>query len=236
MVTYLIKLVNKESNKMYKTETHLHVAEISGCSRIKAAEMVKLHSEAGYKTICVSDHLNQIFLDSLGDIPWEDKMTIFLSGYYKAKEAGKKYGINVIMSAEIMFEESKNHYLVYGATKEFLASYPNICKMSVKDFYKIAKEHNVFVVQAHPFRDEICFPTPEYVDAMEVYNSNPRHVDFSEKTAECVKVNGLYMTSGSDSHRLEDIGKGGILSEQEIKSAEDFITLIKSGNAVIFKG
>ena len=39
-----------------------------------------------YKTVFVSDHLMQDWCDSLGDIPWADKMTIFLSGYYKAKK------------------------------------------------------------------------------------------------------------------------------------------------------
>ncbi len=221
---------------MYKTEPHLHVAEVSPCSKIRAVEMVKLYHEAGYKTIFVSDHLKQVYFDKLGDIPWEDKTTIFLSGYYIAKEAGKKYDMNVLMSAEILFEGNPNHYLVYGIDKEFLDSYPDLCKMTVEEFYKIAKQHNVFVVQAHPFRDESCYPTPDSVDAMEIYNSNPRHKDFSEKSEKCAKEHSLYVTAGSDSHQLPDIGKGGILSETEIKTAEEFIALIKSGKAILYKG
>ncbi len=221
---------------MYKTEPHLHVSEISLCSKISAAEMVRLYHEAGYKTIFVSDHFKRDYFDALGEIPWKDKITIFLSGYYRAKEAGKKYGMNVLMSAEISFEGNPNDYLVYGITKKFLNTYTNLYEMSVEEFYKIANEHNVFVVQAHPFRDGVCFPTAESVDAFEVYNSNPRHKNFSDKSEKCASENGLYMTAGSDAHRLEDIGKGGILSGVEIKSAEKFVSLIKSGKIELFKG
>lgn len=221
---------------MYKTETHIHVSEISPCSKVNAVDMVKKYYDAGYKTIFISDHFKQVFFDSLGDIPWEDKVTIFLSGFYKAKTAGENLGMNVLMSAEIMFSDSLNHYLVYGITREFLNSYPDLAKLTAKEFYSIAKENNIFVVQAHPFRDEVCFPTPEYVDAFEVYNSNPRHIDYSEKSEKCARENGLYVTAGSDAHRDEDIGLSGILSETEIKTAEDFIELIKSGKAEFIRG
>jgi len=220
---------------MYKTETHLHVSEISPCAKIKASEMVKLYHEAGYNTIFVSDHFKQDFFDALGDIPWQDKITVFLSGFYKARTAGKKCGINVLMSAEISFAESPNHYLVYGITEDFLKAYPDLCKMTAEEFYPIAKRHNVFVVQAHPYRDGICYPTPECTDAIEVYNSNPRHQDFSDKSQKCAKENDLYVISGSDAHRPEDIGKSGIISECEIKSAQDFISFVKNGNIKIIK-
>jgi len=108
--------------------------------------------------------------------------------------------------------------------------------MRVEEFYKIAKEHNVLVIQAHPFRDGICFPTKECVDGFEVFNSNPRHQDFSEKSKKCAIENDLYMIAGSDSHRIEDLGKSGILSDCEITSEEGFINLVKSGKFKILKG
>ena len=91
-------------------------------------------------------------------------------------------------------------------------------------------------MQAHPFRDEVCFPTADSVDAFEVYNSNPRHIDFSEKAEKCAQENGLYKLGGSDAHRTEDIGLSGILTETEIKTAEDFIAIVKSGKAEIIRG
>ncbi|MBE7038733.1 MAG: PHP domain-containing protein [Ruminococcaceae bacterium] len=218
---------------MYKTEPHMHLKEVSSCSHLMADEMIKLYRKEGYDTVFVTDHFTTRYFNLLGDIPWEDKITIFLSAYYKAVEAGKKEGITVLMGAEFTIES--NHYLGYGVTREFLNMYPDLDKKSIKEFSAIAKKHNIFLVQAHPFRDEKYYPTPEYVDAIEVYNSNPRHEDFSEKSFQLAKENGLYMSAGSDTHRKEDVGKSGILSDTKIESSKDFISLIKSGRAKIIK-
>ena len=220
---------------MYKTETHLHLAEISLCSRIRAGEMIKLYYEAGYKTVFVSDHFKQAFFDSLGDIPYKDKITIFMSGYYKAKHAGEKYGMNILPSLEFSVSGSCNHYLLYGITKEFLCEYPNLCSMELPEFYKVMKDNNIFVVQAHPFRDGRCYPTPQFADAVEIYNSNPRHDDFNDKAEKTAKDNSLPATAGSDAHRLEDVGLSGIITECEIKSTEEYIEIIKSGNFQLIK-
>lgn len=217
-------------NKKFKTETHLHTSDVSSCSKLSANEMIKLYYEAGYKTIFVSDHFKKIYFDKLGDISWADKITIFMSGYYRAREEAKQYGMNVLLSAEVAFEGSNNHYLLYGITEEFLRAYPDLCKMDTLEFYKIAKSKGVFVVQAHPHRDKKCVPTPNCTDAFEIYNSNPRHVDFSEKSKMCAKENNLYVTAGSDAHRLEDVGGSGILTDVEITNAEDFIRIIKDGD------
>lgn len=221
---------------MFKIETHLHTIEVSPCSRIKAREMIRKYHEAGYSTVFVSDHFQENSIDALGDIPWSDKMAIFLSGYYKAKTEGENLGVNVLPAAEFKFSDSKNHYLAYGITKSFLDAYPELHKKTVAEFHEIAKANNIFVIQAHPYRDGSCFPTPEYVDGIEVYNSNPRHEDNSDKSEALVKeCSQLYITGGSDAHRDEDIAGSGVLSEYEIKTSEDFINLIKSRKAEIIK-
>lgn len=52
-----------------------------------------------------------------------------------------------------------------------------------------------------------------YVNAKkEAYNANPRHfVETDEiRATELARMYGLYMTSGSDAHRIEDVGRGGM--------------------------
>ncbi|MBR4060363.1 MAG: PHP domain-containing protein [Lachnospiraceae bacterium] len=220
---------------MYKTETHLHTAEVSRCSKLRADEMVKCYHEAGYKTIIVTDHFSFRYMNSLGDIPWEDKITIFFHGFYKAREAAKQFNMNVLMAAEITFPHINNDYLAYGVTKEFFVSCPNLFQEGLEAFYKKAKEHNVLVVQAHPYRDGKCFPTPQYVDGIEVYNSNPRHNDYNEKAENFAGENNLYCLAGSDAHRLEDLALSGILTKIEIKSSNEFIEIIKSGQYELMK-
>ena len=220
---------------MFKIETHVHTAEVSPCSRKRAKDMVKMYKERGYSTIFITDHFQGNTVDSYGDIPWQDKMAIFLGGYYRAKFEGDKIGLNVLAGAEFCFPGVPNHYLVYGITKEFLDANPEIHKTDIETFSKIAHEAGLFIVQAHPYRDGKCFPTPEFIDAVEVYNSNPRHEDNSDKTHEFAAIHSLPVTAGSDAHREEDIALTGIESEYEINTAEDFIKLIKSGETKIIK-
>lgn len=221
---------------MYKIETHLHVSEVSPCAKLTAEEMMRLYSEAGYNTVFISDHYKKVYFDKLGELPWEEKTKLFLSGYTKAKEVGEKYGVTVLPAAELAFVGTPNHYLVYGITKEFLDNYPNLSEKSVEEFYEIAKENKLLVIQAHPYREPNNFPTLDYVDGVEIYNSNPRHEDHCDKAETLCKGKNLYVTAGSDAHRVEDVGKAGMLSETPINTVEEFISLIKSGTAQIFRG
>lgn len=219
---------------MYKTEPHMHVAEVSPCGKVGARELVKLYSEAGYSTVFVSDHLKKKTLEVMGDIPWEEKTAKFISGYEIAKAAGEEYGVNVILSAELMLTESSNHYLLYGIDKEFLDRRQDIFDMSITDFCKYAKECGVTVIQAHPYRDGRVNPAPKgSVDAIEVFNSNPRHDNYTELAIAYAEENGFPMTAGSDTHRYEDVAKSGVITPYEIKTAEDYVRAVKGGELII---
>lgn len=215
---------------MFKTDSHVHTSDISLCANLRSDLMVEAYHKAGYKTIVITEHMGKLFSSLLGDLPWEDKVTIFLSSYQRAKVKGEQLGLNVIMGAEVSFENKPNDYLVYGITKEFLVGCPDVYKMGIEAFSEYARKNGVFVVQAHPIRDGVCYPTPEYVDGLEAYNTNPRHENFTEKTLQFAKENNLYITAGSDAHRTEDVGIAAIVTEFEIKTAEDYINTIKSGN------
>ena len=220
---------------MYKIETHLHSSEVSPCGHIRSDGMIRAYHRAGYHTVIVTDHFHRGTIDSLGDIPWEKKTTIFLTGYYRAREEGRKLGMNVLLGAEIEFVGEPNHYLAYGISKEFMDAYPNLHRMNIQEFSKIAQENGILLIQAHPFRDNKCYPTPEYVDGIEVYNGNPRHNDFDQEAKKIALEYNLYMTSGSDAHQMEDIGVAGMMSEHEIKTMEEFMELIKSGQGSMIK-
>ena len=221
---------------MYKIETHLHTSEVSGCGQVRAADMIKRYKAADYDTVFVTDHFQSSSLDPMGDIPWEDKITIFLSGYYRAKAMGDKLGVNVLPGAEFTFAGSPNHYLAYGITREFLTDHPDVNKLTIEEFVSLARENSIFLVQAHPFRDDSCFPTPEYVDGFEVYNSNPRHNDYNDRAAACARENGMLITGGSDAHRPEDVALSGVRSPFPVTSVDDYIRLLKSGQAEIMEG
>ncbi len=220
---------------MFKTETHLHTAEVSRCGKKRAFAMMRAYKDAGYSTVCITDHFQANTLDALGDISWEDKITIFLSGYYSAVHEGKQLGMTALLGAEICFPGDPNHYLVYGLTKELLVRYENLHTYGIERLGEIAKQNGLLLVQAHPHRDGHCVPVPQYVDGFEVYNSNPRHEDMSDLSEAIAKENGLVMIGGSDAHRDEDVAGAGILTEEKIESSEQFIRLVREGRCEIIR-
>lgn len=222
---------------MFKTETHLHTSEGSACGKIGAAEMIRLYHEAGYKTVFVSDHLKGDYFERMGkDLSWEERCDIFYGAFEKAKEEGDKLGVNVIFSAELTLDTCPNHYLLYGIDKSFIVERPDIFSLSLSEFYEYATSKNVMIVQAHPYRDGRNYPTPEIVDAIEAYNSNPRHNDYEDKAFVLAEEHGKPTVAGSDAHRYEDVAGAAVLTESEIKTAEDYIALVKSRAVKIAKG
>jgi histidinol phosphatase-like PHP family hydrolase len=222
---------------MFKTEPHAHVLEVSPCSKISARELVELYKNAGYDTLFISDHLKWRFFEKLGDISWEEKVDRFFLGYDLAKKSGDELGLTVLLSAELQLNENSNHYLLYGDIKDFVKNNKDFFSLSIKDFYSLAKRNNITVFQAHPYRDGKTLPvSSDCIDGVEVYNSNPRHLDYSEKTEEFAKKNKLPITAGSDTHRLEDVAKSGVLTEKKIESTKDYIDAVLSGKITIIYG
>ncbi len=230
------KIILKAVIKMFMTETHLHTRESSPCGWIHGKEIAELYKNAGYSTIFVCDHFDTKFFDQLTSMTWEEKINRFLWGYKEAQKAGDSIGLNVILCAEYMFRNSPNHYLVYGLTEEFLLNYPNILEEDIKELYKLTRENNMLLIQAHPFRG-LCSPVPEYVDGMEIRNCNKRHFveTDEERTLTIAKENGLLVTAGSDAHRPEDIALSGVGSDYIISSSQEYIELLKSGKQILLK-
>lgn len=215
---------------MFKTETHLHTAETSPCGHIGAAEMVKLYHDAGYHTVFISDHFYSGFFDRLQNLSWAEKIEAFLAGYNAALQAGKEYGMNVLLSAEFMLDCSPNHFLLYGIDQDFLNRCSGALSMTIPEFSAFTHENGVTIVQAHPCRDNWCSPVPEYVDAFEVFNTNPRHQNFDGRVLDIALSHDLPITAGSDAHRYEDVAKGCVISPVEIRSAEEYIRLLLIGD------
>lgn len=219
---------------MFKTETHMHTAPVSSCGRVVPREMVRLYSEAGYTTVFVSDHFSEYHFDKLGEnLPWERLMKLFFGAYEEAKAAGEEYGVNVLLSPELSLHG--NHFLIYGAEREFFTECPGIFEMSYEAFGKYAAAHGVTVIQAHPFRDGKFTPHPECADGFEVVNTNPRHENFDEKALALAQELGLPMTAGSDAHQLVDIAGAAMVSEEPILSAQQYIDLLKRGKLKLMR-
>ena len=218
---------------MFKTETHLHVSEVSSCSHLCAKDMIQLYQQAGYHTVFVTDHLTSRYFSRLGEIAWSEKTAAFLRGYERAKQAGEALGVTVLLAAELSLNAWPNDYLLYGFDKAFLDSREDLFDLSVEALHAHAKAHGVTVIQAHPNRDGYCIPTPEHVDALEAYNSNPRHENHTKSMLALAAEHALPVAAGSDAHRPEDVARTGIVTEQPIRCTEDYLRALYSGRFTV---
>ena len=68
------------------------------------------------------------------------------------------------------------------------------------------------------------------LDGVEVRNANPRHESRNELALGFAHANpSLLRLSGSDCHRAEDIGMGGILTATLPEPEQGFVSLLRSG-------
>lgn len=215
---------------MYKIETHLHTTHVSQCGQMEAAQIAQMYKEAGYSALIVTDHYNRTTFDYLGIDPAGsgDRIGAFLEGYRLLREEGKKLGLRVFKGAELCFDESENDYLFYGWRDDLLAEPDRIFRMGIAAFAPMARAQGGLIIQAHPYRRGCTPAIACYLDGVEVINSNPRHNSRNERAREYAEEYGLIATSGSDCHRVEDVGLAGIACESLPSDSMQMARLLRS--------
>lgn len=214
---------------MYKTEPHLHTDEGSPCGKIPAAELVRLHAQAGYTTMMIADHFGVDVVERIGETNWENTVKRFFTGYYAALEAAQQYNMYILPSPEFAFLGNPNHYLAIGAGPAFFLAHPELADITLPDLHTLLNENGLMLVQAHPFRGARCTPDPHNVDGLEVLNSHPRHYNplHTQAAMLIAEIYHLPITAGSDTHRPEDVARTGVLSAEPITDIATYMRLLK---------
>ena len=216
---------------LYLYETHLHTTEGSACSLFSAKEQVRYYKELGYSGIIVTDHFFNGNTAIPRNLPWEERINLFLKGYENAKEEGDLIGLSVFFGWEAGFRGTE--FLIYGLDKEWLMNHPDILSWTVEEQYKHVHEDGGFVVHAHPFRIRPYIKEvrlfPEYVDAVEVINIKNYNDNFDREALLYARKHKLPTTAGTDAHGEEDI-QSGVAFHHKLTGIEDYINSIKSGD------
>jgi hypothetical protein len=213
---------------MYKIETHSHTSEGSACGYSNGYECARARKEEGYDTVIVTDHFFRGNTRPGRDLPWEQYVEEFCSGYEHEKEEGDKIGLNVLFGWEENFHGAE--FLIYGLDKAWLLKHPDMIEWSPSVQYEKVHADGGYVVQAHPFRErgylEGISLYPNHIDAVEAINtSNPKIQN--DRAIWFANQFGFAMTAGSDVHGIRPVG-GGILTEKKIVTIWDYIDLIKN--------
>ncbi len=206
-----------------KIEMHTHTEESSPCGHVPASQAVSLYENEGYDLLIITDHYNKWGYEQSGVSNLKEYARYAMNGYHAAKKAASQTTnhICVLPGLEVSLLESPNDYLLYGMTEDFLYAHPDLYTLSLQQLYELCHDNDILLFQAHPNRS-YCQPSnPEYLDGAEIYNGNPRHNNNNPKTAQWAKDSHLLSSSGSDFHELEDLAKGGIMTNQDITGWSD---------------
>jgi hypothetical protein len=212
---------------MFKTELHAHSSEVSFCSSVSARDVAEKYIGAGYSTVVLSNHFEYSTMSRR-----EESYSDFVLRHAAACDALRDAALgrlNVIFGAELRFRSAINDYLLYGATPEFLLAHPDVFDMTPSEFSTIARDAGVLFVQAHPFRNGMVVINPAYLDGVEIFNGSPGHNSRNDVAEMWAKKHSLIPTSGSDFHHVHDTPNAGILTECEIKTAAELVSILRDG-------
>lgn len=218
---------------MYKYELHAHTSECDLAAHLSARELVHLYKDAGYHGMVITDHYFSLFSlwfeKELASLSHQQQMERWLKGYYAAREEGEKIGFTVLPGAEVRLNHCPNDYLIYGLSQEFFYSAPKLHELESLDQLLSLMPEEICVVQAHPFRDGMRVQNPQGLFGIEVFNGGTEKIrnDLAHRFAEHYK---LAKTSGSDIHDLSRLAKGGIMTENIIRTPKDLCHVLRNGN------
>lgn len=218
---------------MYKFEIHLHTNNCSACALSSPEEMVDIAAEKGYSGIVITNHFYHGNTCVDRNLPWEDFIDAYRQDYKIAKKHGKKKGVTVFFGLEEGFAPGKE-MLIYGLEPEQLLKHPEIIMMSAKEKTDFVHRFGGLCVCAHPFRhrayipDPDTAPDPDLFDGIEGFNL-ANSTEENQKAFEYAIKHNKFITSGSDTHSVNNFGNAGIYFDTPITTYKNFIKKMRNG-------
>lgn len=176
----------------YLFDLHVHTAQTSSCGQVKAKDVVHQYLKAGYQGIVITDHYHKPYFDSLGNIPWEEKIQVFMEGYLAAAKAAKETSLNVYLGIEFRNLETIDDFLIYGLDKNFLVANPDIFEIPLGEAFDRFHRSGAFVLQAHPVRIRLALPIgdtlfksfkqPAMLNQLKFYPDTPQ-IDWADQSS-----------------------------------------------------
>ncbi len=214
-----------------KLELHAHTSDTSPCGNVPAEDLIRCYAEqTDYDAVVITDHFNNYVLEGFHIADEHDRVTRYLLGYTRARETGKQYGMRVLFGIEVsLYRESRNDYLIYGATPDFLYEHPYLYEYTQKDLFRLCDDRNFLMIQAHPNRDGCTPANPEFLHGAEVHNGHIYQNNHNERTLPWAEQYHLIQTSGSDYHHYECLATGGIETSVPVVTEQDLADCLRSG-------
>jgi predicted metal-dependent phosphoesterase TrpH len=211
--------------RLREIETHCHTREVSPCSRIPAAEIVRLYHEKGYAGVFITDHFTSVVFEDpkRSGRKWEEQVDLYLAGYKAAKAEGDRLGIRVFLGLEVQPASTPFDFLVYGVDEAFIKEKGPFYKLETRDFYHLMHINGKLVFQAHPYRYGLEPEEPKYIHGVEIFNAHPRHQSRNNLALKYAFDHNLWTIAGSDVHQAGDIARSGVMLPESVDSESAFV-------------
>ena len=130
--------------------------------------------------------------------------------------------------------------LLYGITPELIAAHPELKNPDPVAYAEVVHAAGGLVYQAHPYR---CAPwilcaeplaCLDQLDGIEVHNAG-NHPQWNEQAQKLADERGLSCTAGSDGHGTDTAGRSGIATRERIRTNEDLVRTLKSGDYTVIR-
>lgn len=217
-----------------KYELHSHTAETSQCAKITANELVEKYKELGYSGIVITNHYSDFTFSLKEMLNKKLRSEHYLKGYREAKKYETE-DFSVLLGLELRFFLNGNDYLIYGITEELIEKSPFLLPMYLKRTSKFFRKHGCIIIQAHPFRPYIYRANPKYIDGVEILNGKSTKEENEKALKWSERKNLKIKTAGSDCHRVTGAGITGITTTEPIKTNDDLLKILKSGEFKIIE-
>ena len=219
--------------KGYKTDLHCHTKEGSYCSEESTADTIERYIAEGYSTVVIANHCTPDYYPK--EYHWF--IDCHFDVYDLAVETARGR-INVLSGTEIQINQYKNDdFLVLGSSREVMHKFDNIFTTDLATVKKVLNENNCLLIKAHPMRYGQTMMPPNDVDGYELYNGHKGWARLNEIARHWVEAEGAIAkikTAGSDNHNPGVNLKYGILTDEEIKTNEQLIRILKNRQYDIF--
>lgn len=221
---------------MYRYETHLHSAPVSKCGSYSVRDNMEFYKEIGYDGIFLTNHFLDANIGGDRSSPYEEQIEFFFTDIEEGMRLEEEIGIKFFWGVETSYLGTD--FLVYGLSKEWYLSHPEIMTVTRKEMLTMMAEDGALIVQAHPFREASYIDHirlyPYHVHAVEVDNCGNK--DFQNEMAlSYAKCYNLPCTAGSDNHISRYATRlAGVEFDTPLQNIEDFINRIKRGEGRTF--
>jgi len=221
---------------MYRYETHLHSAPVSKCGSYSVRDNMEFYKEIGYDGIFLTNHFLDANIGGDRSLPYEEQIKFFFTDIEEGMRLEGEIGIKFFWGVETSYLGTD--FLVYGLSKEWYLSHPEIMTVTRKEMLTMMAEDGALIVQAHPFREASYIDHirlyPYHVHAVEVDNCGNKGFQ-NEMALSYAKCYNLPCTAGSDNHISRYATRlAGVEFETPIQNIDDFIDRIKRGEGRTF--